>query len=173
MSPVVTENTRATRCVIALFPRVLARVVRFLRRQSAYEQHASVPVLISHSGLHIPGRSLARSTVAYMQQGVGACRPSSPKSPEPEPRTNRNAAAMPRPVSHPLCYCVISAGPGSDVCKFTENNTYNISKKGEKAVAFSPFLQFVHILFKRMLHNKIVGQSPFLRALQLIVTKIL
>ena len=58
--------------------------------------------------------------------------------------------------SHPLCYCVISAGPGTDVCKFTENNAYNNLKKGEKAVAFSPFLQFVHILFKRMLHNKIV-----------------
>jgi len=82
----------------ALSPRVLARSFRFLVRQSTYEQHASVPVLISHSGLHIPGRSFARSTVTYMQQSVGACRPSSPKAPEP-----------------PAVFCIIPAGPGSGV----------------------------------------------------------
>jgi|CZCB01.1.fsa_nt_gi hypothetical protein len=62
--------------------------------------------------------------------------PSFPKAPEPELRTSRNAAAMPRPVNHPLvlgvisadgsaellhnssaeqCMNIISAGPGSGV----------------------------------------------------------
>jgi len=65
------------------FPRVLARVFHFLGRQSTYEQHAFVTVLFSHSNLHIPGRSITRSTVAYMQQSAGACRPLSPKALEP------------------------------------------------------------------------------------------
>ena len=34
-------------------------------------------------GLHIPGRSLTRSTFACRQQGSEACRPASPKTPEP------------------------------------------------------------------------------------------
>jgi len=33
-------------------------------------------------GLHIPGRSLTRSTFARKKQGVGACRPASPKAPK-------------------------------------------------------------------------------------------
>ena len=53
-------------------------------------------------GLHITGRSLTRSTFACQQQGVGVCRPASPKAPESESRTNRNATAMPRPVNHSL-----------------------------------------------------------------------
>jgi len=39
-------------------------------------------VIFSHSGLHIPGRSLTRSTHTCGQKGAGACRPASTKSPE-------------------------------------------------------------------------------------------
>ena len=78
----VTENTRATRCLYDIIPAGLLWVFRFLGRQSTYRQHAPNPVHFLRRGLHIPGRSLTRSTFACRQQGSEACRPASPKTPE-------------------------------------------------------------------------------------------
>jgi len=66
---------KITRCLSGIIPAGPASGVSFTCSTKHIMTARFGSFLFLLRGLHIPGRSLTRSTVACKQQGVGACRP--------------------------------------------------------------------------------------------------